>query len=613
MNPSPRLRSALHTATTALLNKLTLDGHWVGVLSSSSLSTATAVIALAQLRKQDETSTDAGLLRDGVAWLVAHQNPDGGWGDTVRSRSNISTTALCWAALGAAEADALYPESVLRVRSWLEQACGASGPGWERILAEAIRNRYGKDRTFSVPILMACTLSGRLGEAGWAEVPALPFELAAFPHQFFGIMQMPVVSYALPALIAIGQVIHHFAPSRNPLLRGIRNLLRAKTLRVLGTLQPPNGGFLEATPLTSFVLMSLAAMGEGAGPVGRLATAFLRGSVRADGSWPIDTNLATWVSTLSVQALSWQLDVLSYEQRYDLREWLLGQQYRVEHPYTHAAPGGWAWTNLPGGVPDGDDTPGALLALLALGPVDGPVRVSGELGTLWLLGLQNRDGGIPTFCRGWGALPFDRSSPDLTAHTLRAWSAWLPQWTGAFRQKVEAAIRRGVTFLERVQCRGGGWEPLWFGNEHASNEANLTYGTSRVLLALREIRDRGFVVPEMMLRNAESVLVGLQLKDGGWGGNTGAGMVASVEETGLAVEALAGSACTGAADRGVEWLLGRVESGLWKEPAPIGFYFAKLWYFEELYPLIHTVGALGAAAKFEVGASSPDQLTAINR
>jgi squalene-hopene/tetraprenyl-beta-curcumene cyclase len=27
-------------------------------------------------------------------------------------------------------------------------------------------------------------------------------------------------------------------------------------------------------------------------------------------------------------------------------------------------------------------------------------------------------------------------------------------------------------------------------------------------------------------------------------------------------------------------------------PAPIGFYFARLWYFEKLYPLIFTAGAL---------------------
>jgi len=51
------------------------------------------------------------------------------------------------------------------------------------------------------------------------------------------------------------------------------------------------------------------------------------------------------------------------EERRHLTEWLLAQQFMVEHPYTHAAPGAWSWTNLPGAVPDADDTAGALLAL----------------------------------------------------------------------------------------------------------------------------------------------------------------------------------------------------------------------------------------------------------
>ena len=38
-------------------------------------------------------------VKAGSAWLVQHQNADGGWGDTVRSRSNISTTAIVWASL----------------------------------------------------------------------------------------------------------------------------------------------------------------------------------------------------------------------------------------------------------------------------------------------------------------------------------------------------------------------------------------------------------------------------------------------------------------------------------------------------------------------------------
>ena len=36
-----------------------------------------------------------------------------------------------------------------------------------------------------------------------------------------------------------------------------------------------------------------------------------------------------------------------------------------------------------------------------------------------------------------------------------------------------------------------------------------------------------------------------------------------------------------------------MERGLLFKPTPIGFYFAKLWYFEKLYPIIFTVSALG--------------------
>ena len=33
------------------------------------------------------------------------------------------------------------------------------------------------------------------------------------------------------------------------------------------------------------------------------------------------------------------------------------------------------------------------------------------------------------------------------------------------------------------------------------------------------------------------------------------------------------------------------------DPAPIGFYFAKLWYYEKLYPLVFAVAALGQAIR----------------
>jgi squalene-hopene/tetraprenyl-beta-curcumene cyclase len=575
-----RIERALRVATQALLAEMNPAGHWRGALSASALSTATAVVALVKLGRE----RDASLIAGGLRWLADHANSDGGWGDTVKSRSNISTTALGWAAFGAASADEGYRAVVERAAAWLAAASEA-GPGSTCSLPAAIAARYGKDRTFSVPILMMLALSGRIG---WEHVMPLPFELAALPHQLFGALQLPVVSYALPALIAIGQTIHHHRPTRNPLTRLLRAATKAKTLRVLESIQPANGGFLEATPLTSFVTMSLASMGLAEHPVARRGAEFLRASVRDDGSWAIDTDLATWVTTLAIKALPH--DALAPEQRLTLREWLLAQQYRVEHPFTHAAPGGWAWTDLPGGVPDADDTPGALLALLDLGAVNPESLAAGMAGVQWLLDLQNRDGGIPTFCRGWGALPFDRSSPDLTAHTLRAWSAWHIHLPKHLQPRVDRAIARALDFLARSQRPDGTWLPLWFGNEHSPDDENFTYGTALVLTALRELDNRGYAIPDGITRRAAEHLGQVQNADGGWSG--GVGGPSSGEETALALEALAGTAHVGAVERGTEWLVARVESGAWREPAPIGFYFAKLWYYERLYPLIFTVGAL---------------------
>jgi squalene-hopene/tetraprenyl-beta-curcumene cyclase len=447
-----------------------------------------------------------------------------------------------------------------------------------------------------------CALAGRLGAGreAWQQIIPLPFELAALPHQFFAALRLPVVSYALPALIAIGQAHHVHAPSRNPLTRWIRHATRERTLRVLTQIQPGNGGFLEATPLTSFVTMSLAGSGQARHIVTQRGLEFLSKSQRRDGSWPIDTNLATWCTTLAVEALPpSHLSPLTTH----LLPWLLNQQYRTEHPYTHAAPGGWAWTDLPGGVPDADDTSGALLAIADCG-----LRIANcepaLAGIGWLLGLQNRDGGIPTFCRGWGALPFDHSSADIAAHAIRAWTAWLPVLEEPLSGRVRSARRRALDYLRRTQNADGSWVPLWFGNEHAANDENPVYGTARVIKALVEHESAA----DMAGRGLR-FLVSLQNSDGGWSGAQHA--PTSVEETALAVEALAEGLghkvslgpelndVRAAMERGVRWLVGRIESGAWREPSPIGFYFAKLWYFERLYPLIFTAGALHAVARLE--------------
>jgi len=591
-----RLAEAYAKARAHLLSQRTPKGFWIGELASSSLSTATAVCALTLVDRQ----RFAALIGGGARWLLDHQADDGGWGDTVKSFSNISTTTLCRAALTLGREASVAPseqidESLRLAERYLERVAGGRDPG---TLAQAIRARYGKDRTFSVPILLCSALAGLID---WREAPPLPFELACFPASAYKWMNLPVVSYALPALIALGILQHTKNRLRIPVVHQLRQAAIPRALQKLESIQPANGGFLEATPLVSFVTMSMAGAGRAGHPVVQKAVQFLEGAVRPDGSWPIDTNLSTWVTTLSINALTDAGENLD-DSACASRRWLLDQHYRETHPFTSAAPGGWGWTPLPGAAPDADDTSGALLALRNLG-VTAESSGAAKAGGAWLLDLQNSDGGWPTFCRGWGHLPFDRSSADISAHAIRALAAWKKDFHSAsfvtereretYTRRMEGAIERGLKFLGRAQRSDGAWIPLWFGNQHATDDENPIYGTTRVLTAYRALN----LLETEPARRGLHWLIRAQGDDGGWGGAPQT--PSSVEETALAVDALLGcgdvAGSKEALERGLRWLVERVEDGGFVEASPIGFYFAKLWYFEQLYPVIFITGALGRA------------------
>lgn len=581
-----RVERAYHSAREKLLSARLPGGWWEGELSSSALSTAVAVAALIAA-KVDAPK----LVENGLSWLKEHQNSDGGWGDTTISFSNISTTLLVKSAFYISGKHQDFALTLEKTDQWLSAHHGNSG----KELAEALRQRYGKDHTFSVPILTTCALAGLVD---WEEVPALPFELACLPQSLYRFLGLPVVSYALPALIAIGVCIHHCNPSSIPPLRLLRNVCTGRALKVLKKIQPVNGGFLEATPLTAFVTLSLSATGRENHDVVKKGVAFLLDSVRSDGSWPIDTNLSTWVTTLAINSLAAADDLESLGQTDSLVEWLKGQQYENIHPYTGAEPGGWGWTPLPGCVPDADDTPGALLALTNL--KEKPAEWL-RAGVRWLSGLQNTDSGIPTFCHGWSNLPFDRSGCDLTAHMLRAIAPWYPEGgtenidpeLHSVEVELEKLYDGGLTYLRENQNRDGSWLPLWFGNQNEESETNPVYGTCRVLAAFRDLG----LWEELHARKGVRFLEKAQNEDGGWGGGA-FGCPSSVEESSLALEILWDMDCDPKVlEKGLLWLINASENDQIMKVAPIGFYFAKLWYFEKLYPIIFAVGALGRIRK----------------
>ena len=579
-----RLQNAYQIALKQLLSWRKPEGHWEGELSSSALSTAVAVSALV-LTGSDKRN----LMARGLDWLVKHQNADGGWGDTTISFSNISTTILCVSALKLAGEKQVHQDGLNRGVEWIKSRHGFSSTE----ISSALAARYGNDKTFSVPILTNAALAGLVE---WEDVPSLPFELSCLPQGLYRFVGLPVVSYALPALISMGICIHRNNVRAFGPIRFFRTLLEKPSLRVLKSIQPSNGGFLEATPLTAFVCMSLAGAGYADHEVIKKGISFLETSVREDGSWPIDTNLATWVTTLSINAMAAGDDLAGLDKKEELKTWLLNQQYKTRHPYTGAEPGGWAWTNLPGGVPDADDTPGAMIALTNLGVPPGEWLAKA---VRWLALLQNSDTGMPTFCHGWGKLPFDRSGADLTAHTLRAIAPFygvedqpIPESLEHLGVELESLFDGGFHYLANQQNTDGSWLPLWFGNQHEAEECNPVFGTARVLAAYRDCG----MWADAHARKGLKFLEKSQNSDGGWGGFAGA--PSTVEETAAVIDAIIQlDPNPKVLEKGLFWLIQRAENGQLDEVAPIGFYFAKLWYFERLYPLVFAVSALGRAKK----------------
>ena len=568
-----------------LLGELNDEGFWAGELSSSALGVAVAVAALhfhdASLHQQE--------IKKGLKWLSLNQNSDGGYGDTPESPANISTSLLSYAALN------LYADKNSEVKSTQQKLADylltQNVDVRSEQVAKVILDHYQKDYTFSVPILTLCALCGIPGDDGFKHIPQLPFELALLPRRFYRLLNLSVVSYAISALIAVGIVVFRKKKS-NGLTRAIRAKAEKKALKILERTLPDSGGFLEAIPLTAFVALSLINAGLKNSMVVDKGIAFLKRTQREDGSWPIDIDLSTWVTTLSVKALGERKnEVLSEIQQKRIVNHLLSVQNKTIHPFNGTSPGGWGWTNYSGSVPDCDDTPGAILALLDLAPhhtIREEILVGGE----WLLQLQNNDGGFPTFSRGWGKLPFDQSCADLTGHCVLALAKLLDSYraelTSKQKKQYKSAINKAVNYLEKHQKENGSWLPLWFGNQHTPNHENPVYGTARVLTyfqkAKRLLKDELVLVSKIkkMIAKGNNFLLKGQNENGSWGGDYG--IAGTIEETALAVAALNSTKSKTEIEKGLAWLdIYYKKNGLKK--APIGLYFASLWYDEKLYPL----------------------------
>ncbi len=538
---------------------------WRGHLSSSAISTSVSIFALHKIDAERFRQQIA----QGLEWLTNTMQSDGSWGDSVESPSNMTATLLSYTslyALGAA------PEATKR---YLEEKFGGID---DEHLVRGVLDYYGKDLTFSVPILVMCAMAGIVKD--WNRIPPFPFELTILPQRFFRFLQLPVVSYAIPALIAVGIV--RFRRGRQTIFSPLREAFVPKCMRVLTSLQPEDGGFLEAAPLTAFVSMCLSEAGFRDHAVTQKCAQFLYDTVRADGSWPIDTDLSAWVTATAVRALG-----DSVEERETLAKIIRNNAFKQKHYFTGAPAGGWGWSDLPGAAPDGDDTSAALVALHTLLRGEYCDEVRG--GVEWLMSLQNNDGGMPTFCKGWGKLPFDRSSADISAHALLAMESWMDSMPKELQKRCRRSIDRLIGWMGKNQAEDGSWIPLWFGDQDAKDELSPVYGTATAVEYLCHSSNKA---ARPLIERGMKYLLSAQNEDGGWGGARGVCSKVTLTSRALSALASAENPQMEAIERGFDFLYEMWQSELLYREEPIGLYFARLWYSEKMYNMVFTLIAL---------------------
>jgi Squalene cyclase len=540
-------------------------GMWTGKLSSSAISTSVSVFAL---YKVDEKKY-AEQIRKGTEWLLSTMQNNGSWGDTVESPSNMTATLLTYASLTAV---GFAPQLT---KDYLTEKFGGAT---DAHIINGVLAYYGTDLTFSAPILVMCALAGII--SSWHKIPQLPFEVSVLPQNMFRFFRLPVVSYAIPALIAVG--ILRYKKGKKNIFSPIRELFINKSLRVLIRLQPANGGFLEAAPLTAFVAMCMCGAGYREHVATEKGTKFLIDTVREDGAWPIDTNLSSWVTALSVRALGDDLN-----DKEILADTIKRNAFAFKHPFTGAKEGGWGWTNLPGAAPDADDTAGALVALHTL--LNGNYCLEIGKGIEWLLDLQNTNGGMPTFCKGWGKLPFDRSSPDISAHSLLAFHLWLNALPADLQKKCCKSMDRMLKWMNKIQAPNGSWIPLWFGDQDAKDERSPVYGTAMTVEYLSGLNKP---LAQTMAIKGFAYLLSVQNEDGGWGGAKGVPSKVTLTARALSAMASFPNAEAEPIKRAVDYLWRMYEGGELFRAEPIGLYFSRLWYSEELYNLTFVLNAL---------------------
>ncbi|MDH4127456.1 MAG: squalene--hopene cyclase [Spirochaetota bacterium] len=282
--------------------------------------------------------------------------------------------------------------------------------------------------------------------------------------------------------------------------------------------------------------------------------------------------------------------------------WLYSQQIFREGDWSiknqNVLPGGWCFQFYNDFYPDTDDTAVVLMAVLT-SLVDEKHHEAFKLGVLWLLSMQNNDG-------GWGAFERNVDKEIMNYLPLNDLKNFLDQSTADVTGRIlellgkigftcnDPIIDRAIRFLLESQENFGAWYGRW--------GVNYIYGTWSVLRGLKNV---GMNMKLPNIQKAVDWLKSCQNADGGWGESchsyedinyAGIG-VSTASQTAWALMTLisANEETCVEVQKGINYLINtQNEMGGWDEIEYTGTGFERAFYLRyTYYPYYFPMLALG--------------------
>ncbi|MFE0457905.1 squalene--hopene cyclase [Kitasatospora sp. NPDC058965] len=525
------IEDSLRRATEHLLSLQDDEGWWKGDLETNVTMDAEDLLLrqFLDIRTAEQTAATA-------EWIRSQQREDGTWGTFHGGPPEISTTVEAYVALRLAGDRPEDPH----MRAAAEWVRGAGGIAATRVFTRiwlALFGWWPWERLPEMPpeiIFLPKWLPLNIYAFGcWARQTIVPLTVVSAhrpvkpaPFQLTELHTDPANPYPLRPLAPpaswdgfferIDLVLHAY---HKRAVRPLRRLALTQASRWIVERQEADGCWGGIQPPAVYSLIALHLQGyELDHPVMKAGlAAFERFTVHTqDGArWLEACQSPVWDTCLATIALADAGLPADHPALLRATDWMLAEEittkgdWSVQRP--QLAPGGWAFEFHNDTYPDIDDTAEVVLALRRVRHPE-PEKVDGAVrrGVTWNLGMQSKNG-------AWGAFDVDNTSTLPNKLPFCDFGEVVdPPSADVTAHVVEMLAEVGQADDPRTK-RGVDWllanqeaEGSWFGRWGT----NYIYGTGSVLPALVAA---GVPQSDPAIRRAVRWLEERQNQDGGWG------------------------------------------------------------------------------------------------